>query len=254
MPRYFIEVSYKGTNYSGFQVQQNAVTIQSEVEKALKIYFKKSFILTGASRTDAGVHALQNYFHFDVDEDLFGSDIDAERKLQQALYSINSILPPDIVIKRVFKVEDKAHSRFEAMSREYKYFIYRQKNPFYKDTAFFYPYKIDLQKLQEAAQIILNTKDFTSFSKRNTQVNNFNCSVIKSEWINDNDYLVYNIVANRFLRGMVRGLVGTILKVGSEKISISEFNSIIKNKNSSKTDFSVPPNGLFLIEVKYKSQ
>ena len=162
-------------------------------------------------------------------------------------------MPDDIVIKRIFKVEDKVHCRFDAISRQYKYYIYREKNPFYKDRAYFYPYTIDFEKLQQAASIILHTEDFTSFSKRNTQVNNFICSIHKSEWKKENNLLVYNVVANRFLRGMVRGLVGTMLKAGSGKISINEFTEIIKSNNCVRADFSVPSQGLFLVEVKYQS-
>jgi tRNA pseudouridine38-40 synthase len=253
MPRYFIEVSYKGTRYSGFQVQQNAPTIQSEVEKALVTRFRESFILTGASRTDAGVHALQNYFHFDTPDALFYSNdnsIDA-KIVQQALYSLNSILPDDIVIKRIFKVGDNTHCRFDAISRKYQYHIYSEKNPFYKETAYFYPYTMNFDKLQEASSIILNTENFASFSKRNTQVNNFICSIHISRWQKKNDRIVYEVVANRFLRGMVRGLVGTMLKVGTGKISINEFNQIIKNSNCSKADFSVPSRGLYLVEINY---
>ncbi len=245
MVRYFIEVSYKGTKYSGFQVQQNAITIQSEIERALLTCFRESFQLTGASRTDAGVHALQNFFHFDVETDLqlfnFG----------KSLYSLNSILSDDIVIKRIFPVEEKLNCRFDAVSRHYKYYICQKKNPFYKDIAYFYPYKIDFEKLQEAAKIILCTENFTSFSKRNTQVNNFICSIKKSEWTKEKDLIIYNVIANRFLRGMVRGLVGTMLKVGTEKISLNEFKDVIKSYNCASASFSIPPQGLFLVEVKF---
>jgi len=253
MPRYFIEVCYKGTRYSGFQVQENAITIQSEVEKALTIRFRQSFSLTGASRTDAGVHALQNYFHFDSAESLFctNENFEEEKNMQQALYSLNSILPGDIVMKRIFKVGDTAHCRFDAIRRRYKYYIYYERNPFYRDTAYFYPYTVDFEKLQEAASVILDTGNFASFCKRNTQVNNFNCSIYKSMWQKDNSCIVYDVVANRFLRGMVRGLVGTMLKVGTGKISTDEFIGIIKNNNSAKADFSVPARGLFLVEIKY---
>jgi len=253
MPRYFIEVAYKGTKYSGFQVQDNGITIQSEVESALTIKFGQSFQLTGASRTDAGVHALQNYFHFDTEAGLFYSKDSncKEKNIQQVLYSLNSILPEDIVIKKIVEVAEKQHCRFNALSREYKYYIYRKKNPFYKDTAWFYPYTIDFEKLQQAAAIILNTKNFTSFSKKNTQVHNFICSIYKSEWIKENDFLIYNVVANRFLRGMVKGLVGTMLKTASGKISLKEFIAIVKSNNSNNADFSVPAQGLFLVEVKY---
>ncbi len=251
MTRYFIEVAYKGTEYSGFQVQDNGITIQSEVEKALVIKFGKSFQLTGASRTDAGVHALQNYFHFDTNVELFHLKNEEDKSIEKGLYSLNSILPQDIVIKRIVEVDEKHHCRFDAISREYKYYIYHKKNPFYKDRAYFYPYPIDFEKLKEAAAIILHTKDFTSFSKKNTQVNNFICSIYKSEWLRENDFTIYNVVANRFLRGMVKGLVGTMLKTASGKISMEEFRSIVEIDNVNKVDFSVPACGLFLVEVKY---
>lgn len=243
MPRYFIEVSYKGTRYSGFQIQKNANTIQAEVEKALEIYFKQSFSLTGSSRTDAGVHALQNYFHFDVSSLL---NIN-----QRYVYNLNAILPDDIVVHRIFEVANEAHCRFDACSREYTYYIYRKKNPFLEDRAFFYPYKLDLDKLQQAADLIKNTKDFTSFSKRNTQVNDFLCEILESRWIEENETLVYQVKANRFLRGMVKGLVGTMLKVGRNKIDLQEFSRIIKSKDCSKADFSVDSKGLFLVAVDY---
>ena len=251
MPRYFIEVAYKGTRYSGFQVQKNGITIQSEVEQALAIKFGKPFQLTGASRTDAGVHALQNYFHFDTDTELLHQNDNSEAAILKSLYSLNSILPADIVIKKIIEVDEKRHCRFDAISREYKYYICRTKNPFYNDRAYFYPYTVDFEKLQKAATIILGTKDFTSFSKKNTQVHNFFCSIIKSEWIFKNDLLIYNVVANRFLRGMVKGLVGTMLKAGTGKISLDEFIAIAESKNVHHADFSVPSHALFLVEVKY---
>lgn len=252
MPRYFIEVSYKGTKYAGFQVQKNAVTIQSEVEKALFTRFRKPIHLTGSSRTDAGVHALQNFFHFDTDEELFDEEsITFTKRFQQIFYALNSILPDDIVINRLYKVDKQFHCRFDAISREYKYYIIPQKNPFYKETAYYYPYKIDIDKMQKAASVIKETKDFTSFSKRNTQVHNFICSLIKSEWVIEKDLLIYNVIGNRFLRGMVKGLVGTMLKVGTGKIDLNQFKEIIESKNCVYADFSVPSRALFLIEVKY---
>ncbi|MEO6221595.1 MAG: tRNA pseudouridine(38-40) synthase TruA [Ginsengibacter sp.] len=254
MPRYFIEVSYKGTRYSGFQVQQNAVTIQSEVEKALQTFFRKSFLLTYSSRTDAGVHALQNFFHFDIEEELWNpanySSEDGEN-FKRLTYSLNSILPYDIVLHNITRVKDDLHARFNATSREYKYRIYQKKNPFYKDTAFYYPYNIDLKNLQQAADIILDTNDFTSFSKRNTQVKNFFCSIYKSKWNIEEDLIVYNITGNRFLRGMVRGVVATMLQVGRGKISLHQLAGIIQAKDCTKANFSVPPQGLFLVEVVF---
>jgi tRNA pseudouridine38-40 synthase len=244
MPRYFIEVSYKGTNYSGFQIQKNSNSIQAEVEKALAIYFRKGFELTGSSRTDAGVHGLQNFFHFDLNEPLnFENDFQ---------YNLNSLLPIDIVIKKIFPVPDDAHCRFNAVSREYKYFIYQQKDPFIQDTAFYYPYKLDINKLNEAAMEITKYDDFTAFSKRNTQVKNFLCKIEKSDWYVEENKIIYNVIANRFLRGMVKGLVGTMLRVGINKISIKDFIDIIEKKDCSRSDFSPPSHGLFLVSVKHK--
>jgi tRNA pseudouridine38-40 synthase len=248
MPRYFLETSYKGTAYSGFQVQKNANSIQAEIEKALSVFFKQNFSLTGSSRTDAGVHALQNYFHFDIEESLF---TDSGFNEIRSVYNLNAILPPDIVIKRIFEVDGNMHCRFDAVSREYKYFIFRKKNPFLQDRAFYYPYKIDMELLNKAAELVLLNKDFTSFSKRNTQVKHFICDIKKSIWMQENDTLVYSVESNRFLRGMVKGLVGTMLRVATHKISIKEFEEIIKNKDCRKADFSVPAKGLFLIRVNY---
>ena len=242
MPRYFIEVAYKGTKFSGFQVQQNAITIQSEVERALAICFKQPFNLTGASRTDSGVHARQNFFHVDT-----YLEIDDPYKL----YNLNAIISNDIVIKSIFRVSDISHCRFDAVSREYKYFIYAKKDPFLQDTAFYFPYQIDLALLQEAAKLVAANLDFTSFSKKNTQVNNFICTVQKSEWIIEENKLVYHVAANRFLRGMVKGLVGTMLFVGVGKLSIEDLHSIFAIKDCSKANFSVPPHGLFLEKVSY---
>jgi len=257
MPRYFIEVSYKGTNYSGFQIQQNANSIQAEITKALKIFFKKDFELTGSSRTDAGVHALQNFFHFDVENNSQQSESNKvfpiEGDLERAVYHLNALLPSDIVILKIFAVKDIAHCRFDAVSREYKYFIYQQKNPFHQDTAFYFPYKFNLDKLNEAAQQIKGYEDFTSFSKKNTQVKNFLCKIERSEWCVEKNKLVYNVVANRFLRGMVKGLVGTMLRVGTNKISIKDFSKIIESKDCVNVDFSPPSYGLFLLSVSFHS-
>ncbi len=257
MPRYFIEVSYKGTAYSGFQVQKNSNTIQSEVEKALKIFLKETFALTGASRTDAGVHAIQNYFHFDAVQPSI-NPIEAKNNAKEifehekSVYNLNAILPHDIVIKKIFQVNEGRHCRFDAISREYKYFIYQDKNPFLEERAYYYPFKLDLEKLNEAAELILRHQDFTSFSKKNTQVNNFICEITRSRWVTEQDSLVYNVKANRFLRGMVKGLVGTMLRVGTGKISLKTFDHIIRSRDCTKADFSVPAHGLFLIAVNYK--
>ena len=240
MERYFIEVSYKGTRYSGFQIQDNALTIQSEVERALQIFYKEKIELTGSSRTDTGVHALQNYFHCDTELQL----------LQEHIYNINAILPEDIVLKNIYKVKPSAHCRFDAMSRSYQYFIYQQKNPFLADRAWYYPFPVNVDLLNEVAAILMQYEDFTSFSKKNTQVKTFNCSIEKSFWEN-NDGIVYNVTANRFLRGMVKGLTSTMLKVGRGQINVKEFENIILSKDCTQADFTAPPHGLFLISVNY---
>lgn len=242
MPRYFLELSYKGTRYNGFQIQQNANTIQAEVEKALSTLFKQSFELTGSSRTDAGVHALQNFFHFDT-------DVVVEQK---HIYNLNAILPNDIIAKNVTQVSYDKHCRFAAESREYKYFIYTSKNPFLEDRAYFFPYKLDIDLLQQAAAILLTYTDFASFSKKHTQVNNFNCNISIAKWTIENDCLVFNVKSNRFLRGMVRALVATMLKVGRGQISIEDFKQIIETKDCAIAFFDTPANGLFLVKVDYE--
>ena len=175
----------------------------------------------------------------------------AEKRLERIIYNLNSILPDDIVIKRIYQVADDAHCRFDAVAREYKYYIYQDKDPFQSDRAYYYPYKLDMEILNKAATMLLSYQDFTSFSKRNTQVKSFICNIYKSEWIKEQNIFVYNVKANRFLRGMVRGLVGTMLKVGTGKISIDEFCKIVESKDCTNADFSVPPQGLFLINVQY---
>lgn len=243
MQRYFIEVAYKGTRYSGFQVQSNAITIQSEVEKALTILFRQPFRLTGSSRTDAGVHALQNFFHFETTLLIERSHI----------YNLNAILPFDIAIKGIYKVNADAHCRFDAISREYKYFIYKDKDPFLNETAWHYPFSIDTELLYKAAQLITGYEDFTSFSKRNTQVKTFLCNIKSSSWSYENGCLLYTVSANRFLRGMVRGLVSTMLKVARNSISLDQFRKIFDERDCSKADFAAPAHGLYLVRVNYVS-
>jgi tRNA pseudouridine38-40 synthase len=248
MPRYFIEVSYKGTSYAGFQVQHNANTVQAEVEKAMQIYFRSPFVLTCSSRTDAGVHALQNFFHFDWD------NIQDEKTLHKAVYHINAILPDDIVIKKIFIVHDDAHCRFDALSREYRYTIYQEKDPFLQDRAYYFPYQLDFDLLQRAADNILGHKHFETFSKRNTQVKTFVCDMYESKWQMQSNVIRYSVKANRFLRGMVRGLVGTMLKVGTGKMSVNEFHEVILSADPAQADFSVPPQGLMLMKVDFPEQ
>jgi len=243
MQRYFLEVMYKGAQYSGFQVQENAPTVQAAMEKAFGVLQRQAVTLTGSSRTDTGVHARQNFFHFDFEAPLH----------PQFLYKMNAILPRDIVLKNVFCVQAGAHCRFDATSRSYRYYIYRDKNPFFEDRAYFFPYAIDVEKMQEAAAAVMEYTDFTSFSKRNTQAKTFICNIIESEWRQEADLLVYYIKSNRFLRGMVRGITGTMLQVGRGKLSVDDFRGVIEAKDCREADFAVPGHGLFLEEVAYPS-
>ena len=246
MPRYFIEVAYKGTNYAGFQKQDNAKTIQSEVEKALAVYFRIDFNLTGSSRTDAGVHARQNFFHFDTDV------LQNQADLSKPVYHLNAILPPDIVVKSIISVNDDSHCRFDAISRTYEYVVYQNKDPFLQEMGYFYPYNVDIGLLQQFATELMEHTDFESFSKKNTQVHTFNCTILSCEWSIANGCLIYRVTANRFLRGMVKGMVGTMLRLALKKQSVEELRTILVSKNPAMADFAVPSHGLTLQEVKYK--
>jgi tRNA pseudouridine38-40 synthase len=241
MSRYFIEVSYKGTAYAGFQVQENALTIQEEVEKAIEVLYRQKIALTGSSRTDAGVHAKQNFFHFDFDGEVDGGKV----------YNINALLPDDIAVKEIVKVSDGAHCRFDAVARQYAYTIYMRKDPFIAEMAYYFPYRVDFEAMREAAGVVLETSEFEAFSKRNTQVKTFVCRITHSEWIDEGDRKIYRVRANRFLRGMVRGMVGTMLQVGRGKISVKRFREIIERKEQSEADFSVPGRGLCLEKVEF---
>ena len=244
MSRFFIEVSYMGTAYAGFQIQENANTIQAEVEKAFRIYFRKPIELTGSSRTDAGVHALQNYFHFDE------GDI-REQAFAEGAYHLNAILPGDIVIRKIFEVNENAHCRFDAVSRTYHYSIYNKKDPFIRDRAYYYPFELDIIKLNEAASIVSGEIDFEAFAKKNNQVHTNNCNILQSVWVQAGSELQYIVTGNRFLRGMVRGLTGTMLKVGRGNKTKEEFAGIFSNTDITKVDFSVPAHGLALYAVNF---
>jgi len=241
MSRYFIEVCYKGTAYAGFQVQENALTVQEEVEKAMEVLYRQKIGLTGSSRTDAGVHAKQNYFHFDFD-----GEVDSGK-----VYNINALLPDDIAVKEIVKVSDGAHCRFDAVARQYAYTIYMRKDPFIAGMAYYFPYRVDFEAMREAAGVVLGMREFEAFSKKNTQVKTFMCRIMHSEWIDEGDRKIYRVKANRFLRGMVRGMVGTMLQVGRGKISVARFREIIERKEQSEADFSVPGHGLCLEKVEF---
>lgn len=241
MNRYFIEVCYKGTQFQGFQSQPLQITIQGEIEKALQILFKQKIETTTSSRTDAGVHALQNFLHFEYENFIDKKNI----------YNLNAILHQDIIIKNILLVKSDAHARFSATHRKYEYHIIRQKNPFYTDTAYYYPFKLDIDAMQIAANELLHHTNYTSFSKKNTDVNNYNCYITKAYFNTKDEKIIFHVQSNRFLRGMVRALVATLLLVGRKKITINDFKKILSNTDASKTAFNAPAHGLFLTEVGY---
>lgn len=239
--RYFIEVAYNGLNYSGFQTQPNAPTIQGELERALFTVLRREVQLTGSSRTDAEVHALQNFFHFDTEE-----PVDPRR-----VYNINAVLPAGIAVNSLRRVHSGAHCRFDATSRCYTYRVYSRKDPFLYKRAYYFPYTVSLQQMQEAAAIVQSQTYFEHYSKRHAQVNTFNCTILESRWQLENGLLIYRVRANRFLRGMVRALAGTMLKTGTGRIGVSEFESSFQKSEPGVVDFSVPGYGLYLEEVSY---
>ncbi|HVG13180.1 MAG TPA: tRNA pseudouridine(38-40) synthase TruA [Flavisolibacter sp.] len=239
MARYFIEVSYKGTRYSGFQVQENAHTIQSEIEKALATICRQSVSLTGSSRTDAGVHARQNFFHFDHEPELH----------PQLSYKLNALLPRDISVQHIFSMPQEAHSRFHALSRRYRYYFYTFKNPFQIETAHYFPFKIDFNLLGISAEIIKDETNFFAFAKTNSAVKNFTCAIMSSEWKREGPLFYYEVEANRFLRGMVRLLTATQLKMARGIITEQEFRNLFREER--KCSYSLPPTGLFLESVNY---
>lgn len=239
--RYFLELSYIGSGYKGFQIQPVDVTVQSQLEAALHTLFRQKLSLTGSSRTDAGVHALQNYFHFDTDIQI----------QQKQLYNLNAILPSDIVVTGIYKVSPAAHARFNATSRSYRYIVYRKKDPFLYQRGWYYPFSVDIPVLQTVAGALKEYNDFTSFSKRNTQAKTSNCSIYESSWSIEDNMLTYNVSANRFLRGMVRAMVATQLKAARLTISVDQFRNIIESKDCSRADFSAPAHGLYLTKVTY---
>jgi tRNA pseudouridine38-40 synthase len=245
MPRFFIKLSFDGTAYHGWQSQTNANTVQQELEKALAIIFKSKITVTGAGRTDTGVHAKNYFAHFDFSENI------SDEKIVKRLYQLNCILPDDICIHEIFRVNDNAHARFDATFRTYRYYISTQKRIFNREYSYPLFEKPDLEKMNEAASHLLSITDFTSFAKLHSQTSTNNCKVTKAFWEKNNDTLIFTITADRFLRNMVRSIVGTLLDVGTGRISFDEFKKIIESKNRSKAGFSVPAKGLFLEEIQY---
>ena len=241
--RYFLVISYCGTVYHGWQRQPNSLSIQETIEDAISIILKQKILLVAAGRTDAGVHAINMYAHFDasINEEI-------ESKL---VFLLNSFLDHTITIKKIIKVVDNAHARFDAISRTYKYKISFFKDPFKHQRYFELRNEINFKKIKTASKSLLLHNDFKSFSKTRTDVKNYLCNISKVDWKLKNDQAVFTITANRFLRNMVRAIVGTLIEVGKNKISIDDFNNIIIQRDRAKAGFSVPACGLYLLNVEY---
>ncbi len=240
--RYFIKLSYNGAAYHGWQIQPDAISVQEVIEKGLSTLLNEKISIMGAGRTDTGVHATEMYTHFDTTVDLEGSNI---------VYKLNSILPKDVAIHTIFKVDDEAHSRFDALSREYLYRVSLTKNAFTFNNVFFVKQKLDIDKMNKAAKILFEYKDFQCFSKSNTDVKTYNCDIMKAEWFYENDELHFVVKANRFLRNMVRAIVGTMINIGIGKFEVEYLHAIIKSKNRSEAGFSVPAHALYLTKIEY---
>jgi tRNA pseudouridine38-40 synthase len=243
--RYFIRLAYNGTAYHGWQIQENTTrTVQQVLNEIFSLLLNEKVFVTGCGRTDTGVHAKDFYGHFDASVDL-NTDHD------KWLYKFNNALPPDIAIKDILAVNESANSRFDAVSRTYEYIICRKKDPFEINRAWFLKTDLDINKMNDAAKVLFEYTDFTSFSKSNTQNFTNNCKILKAEWKVENDLLIFSISADRFLRNMVRAIVGTLVDVGKEKITTEQFKTIIESKDRSNAGFSVPANGLYLVNVEY---
>jgi tRNA pseudouridine38-40 synthase len=240
--RYFFEISYNGTNYHGWQNQANAVGVQEVVESALSKIFRTKIEIVGSGRTDAGVHCVQQFFH---------ADLDKEIDEPTWLIKLNSLLPKDIAIRSIRPVKAEAHARYDAFERSYEYKITRVKDPLLIGQAYYFFKSLDVANMNRAAALLVGEHVFECFSKVKTDVNHFICTVKKVHWNQKGDLLVLNITANRFLRGMVRAIVGTLLDVGCGKISLEDFNGILKGKDRKKAGMNVPPEGLYLTSVKY---
>ena len=243
MQRYFIQLSYDGTSYHGWQIQPNGLSVQETVEKVLSVVARQSVSVTGAGRTDAGVHATFFVAHFDVENQNLDND--------KIIHNLNCLLPADIAVQAIFKVHPEAHARFDALSRTYKYFLVRTKDPFSREYAAKESRIPDLKKMNEAALKLFHYNDFTSFSRLGTDVKTNICKVSVARWVEEGKGFVFAITADRFLRNMVRAIVGTLLEVGFGKISVEQFCTIIEAKDRSAAGASVPAKGLFLVDIGY---
>lgn len=243
MARYFVQLSYRGTDFHGWQIQPNAITVQETLEKAFSLILRETIKIVGCGRTDTGVHAKQFYAHFDCSV----SDIDAP----SLLFKLNNYLPKSIALKRIFPVEAEAHTRFDATSRTYKYYISKIKTPFQHEETYYYPHLLNVLAMNKAAKVLFEYEDFTSFSKLHTDVKTNICKIKEAYWEENNEQLIFTITADRFLRNMVRAIVGTLLEIGKGKWSIEDFKMIIEAKDRSNAGSSAPAQGLFLHHITY---
>lgn len=240
--RYFIELSYNGSAYHGWQNQPNAISVQEVLEEALSTLLKEKIDIVGAGRTDAGVHAEQMFVHLDTS---------IAFSLDEIKYKLNSLLPKDIAVQDIFKVNNEAHARFDAISREYKYRISLHKNVFAFNDSYYFKQELDVDKMNEASKILFEHEDFKCFSRSNTDVKTYNCNIMNAEWVLKKGELIFTIKADRFLRNMVRAIVGTMINIGVGKTSIAQFHDIIKSKDRSQAGASVPGHALYLTKIEY---
>jgi tRNA pseudouridine38-40 synthase len=241
--RYFIHLAYNGTRFHGWQIQPNATSVQENLNKAFSVLLQTEINLMGAGRTDTGVHAREMYAHFDTDNSF---------DITTLVHKLNSFLPKDIVIYDIIPVHDDAHSRFDATKRTYEYHIHQFKNPFIDELSWYFHQPLDIDLMNQASQLLFNYTDFECFSKVNTDVNTFDCTIFEAYWKRgQNDQLVFTISANRFLRNMVRSIVGTLINLGLHKITLDDFTKIIESKSREKAGFSVPAHGLYLTKIEY---
>lgn len=243
MQRYFVQVAYRGTDYHGWQYQPNAPSVQETIERCLsKVFGNTPITIFGCGRTDAGVHAKSYFFHVDLPQDW---------DEQHLCFKLNRMLPPDISARKAHKVSAELHARFHATKRTYRYFVQQQKDPFQQDQSWYFQQDLDVDAMNAAATRLLGTKDFGSFSKLHTTVKTNICTVFHAQWVQNEDHLYFEISANRFLRNMVRAIVGTLIEVGLGKLKVEEIDEIIAAQNRSEAAVSVPAHGLFLWEIDY---
>ncbi len=240
--RYFIEIAYNGKNYHGWQIQPNDSSVQAVLEKTISTILQEEIKVVGAGRTDAGVHAKQLYVHLDYMDSIENKDL---------VFKLNSMLPNDISVQDIFRVHENVHARFDVIERAYEYNITLKKSPFLEDFSYFLHQTPDIRLMNKAAKILLDYKDFQCFSRSKTDVKTYHCTVKEAFWREDGSRLIFSIKADRFLRNMVRAIVGTLLDIGFGKTSLDQFHEIIKSKKRSNAGTSAPAKGLFLTNVVY---